>query len=901
MAELTREELIADIKRKLSKAEEDPDYGKKLAASLYSIASGVTAGLTDITAPALATAAGELGEKLGLTEEMPASERYQTAAKSIEELKSEAPHIAGINVPEAAGMVVGAGKILKGAKAAAGMVAPEATELATKYMVSEAGKKLLPRAGAMAAEGAVMQAPFTAVSQAKKVASGESPDLGEAATEIGAGAAIGGALPVIGSGIKKVAKPLATKALSVISRVPKEVVKNIIENPGILKNAKGPEEVIDQITGWAFNVGKMGGEAQKTREKVATALVDIWGRLSSHAGRLKEEARKTLRKENVRLNVDELVAAMAPAQKLFDIAKKPAPFSGSKAAERTLRNTVDYFFELSNRKGQINGEDAHKLMDLLDENINWARRGELKQDSEAVLKEARNAIRRELGVSEKFSSIYEDLQPIAEFLGETRNVLKEKETALKYVDKVARKLRTQDFTAPELALSGMPPEWQTGQNLMDLTQQGQKSLEKYGIEKPAVVTQGELFGKIGRPPEVGYQMDMEPIMNTVSDMAAFEQAQKWTREGGGPERIKEMMKAFSGENILDDASRYHIENLSKISGLDIDTLRLKMKKAGMLDALGRANFTDPQNLVVWTPATLGLTMLGIPFPVAGLISIMSTPAAKETLQFLANSSIQRKVPTIPSIIKSTLSKESKDILLQGLIGTYNAMPGDDEKTEIGDPVFGKQVSDSIKKMDDPIEKARALTDLHKNHEVSNKVVKDMLMGEDQVRSDLVKWVTKGGGLPSSLGEYVSQKMVPNMQEEPQTPSAEEAPSEVPDSLLKALIDQESGGDPNAINPKSGAAGIAQFMKPTAKEMGLQVDGKDERMNPHKAVPAAGKYLQKLYDMFGSWDLALAAYNWGPGNVRKHLASGGKIDTMPRETREYVTNILSNSGMTPEQL
>ena len=105
---------------------------------------------------------------------------------------------------------------------------------------------------------------------------------------------------------------------------------------------------------------------------------------------------------------------------------------------------------------------------------------------------------------------------------------------------------------------------------------------------------------------------------------------------------------------------------------------------------------------------------------------------------------------------------------------------------------------------------------------------------------------------------------------------------------------ESGLDPK-IKSRVGAMGLWQFMPGTGREYGMQVTPDiDDRMDPEKSTEAAAKYLKALYKMFGNWEVALAAYNCGPGNVRKAIRySGGKntfcgiYDHLPKETRSYV--------------
>ena len=110
---------------------------------------------------------------------------------------------------------------------------------------------------------------------------------------------------------------------------------------------------------------------------------------------------------------------------------------------------------------------------------------------------------------------------------------------------------------------------------------------------------------------------------------------------------------------------------------------------------------------------------------------------------------------------------------------------------------------------------------------------------------------------------------------------------------------------SALKPKAksrvGATGLWQFMYPTGKQYNLKVSSYvDERQDPIKATIAACNYLNDLYKIFGDWDLALAAYNSGPGNVTKAIRrSGGHRNYwnirpfLPKETADYVPAFYAN--------
>jgi membrane-bound lytic murein transglycosylase D len=122
--------------------------------------------------------------------------------------------------------------------------------------------------------------------------------------------------------------------------------------------------------------------------------------------------------------------------------------------------------------------------------------------------------------------------------------------------------------------------------------------------------------------------------------------------------------------------------------------------------------------------------------------------------------------------------------------------------------------------------------------------------------------------------------------------------QLPDEL-KYLSIIESGLNPRAIS-RARAVGLWQFMSGTGRYFGLRSDGyTDDRMDPEKSTEAACLYLKQLYSLFGDWQLALAAYNSGPGTVRKAIRRSGYKKSfwevypfLPRETRAYVPQFIA---------
>lgn len=114
---------------------------------------------------------------------------------------------------------------------------------------------------------------------------------------------------------------------------------------------------------------------------------------------------------------------------------------------------------------------------------------------------------------------------------------------------------------------------------------------------------------------------------------------------------------------------------------------------------------------------------------------------------------------------------------------------------------------------------------------------------------------------------------------------------------------ESRFNPLALSPK-GARGVWQLMPATARRYGLQVSGeRDERTDLRLSTRVAARHLADLYEKFGDWPLALAAYNAGAERVDAARAQAGTDDFrrlrpwLPTETREYVPSVLRLSGRT----
>ena len=126
---------------------------------------------------------------------------------------------------------------------------------------------------------------------------------------------------------------------------------------------------------------------------------------------------------------------------------------------------------------------------------------------------------------------------------------------------------------------------------------------------------------------------------------------------------------------------------------------------------------------------------------------------------------------------------------------------------------------------------------------------------------------------------------------------------VPREIVSVVV-VESGGRTTALSPK-GALGLWQLMPDTARRYGLVVtSSRDERLDVDQSTRAAARYLRDLYQQFGSWPLALAAYNAGEQRVQHAIERSGVTDfiqlsslrLLPQETRNYVPAVLSAMQM-----
>lgn len=108
---------------------------------------------------------------------------------------------------------------------------------------------------------------------------------------------------------------------------------------------------------------------------------------------------------------------------------------------------------------------------------------------------------------------------------------------------------------------------------------------------------------------------------------------------------------------------------------------------------------------------------------------------------------------------------------------------------------------------------------------------------------------------------------------------------IPENLFVSLVRHESGFNPRAVS-RAGAMGLTQLMPATARALGVE-----DPFDPVQNLEGGARYLRQQYERFGRWDLALAAYNAGPGAVSRY----GGIPPY-RETQNYVRSVLRGAGV-----
>ncbi len=171
------------------------------------------------------------------------------------------------------------------------------------------------------------------------------------------------------------------------------------------------------------------------------------------------------------------------------------------------------------------------------------------------------------------------------------------------------------------------------------------------------------------------------------------------------------------------------------------------------------------------------------------------------------------------------------------------------------------------------EGARIGADYSSNEIALEAVKRNLTLFSGTIKERFSVWLSRSGKYLELMKEILKEQNVPE------------------EIVFIPLI--ESGFSPYAYSPAR-AAGYWQFIASTAKRYGLQINWwKDERRDPVKSTKAAANYLKDLYEMFGSWNLAMAAYNAGEGKIMKALNKSNSDDYWSLLNTRYIKNETKN--------
>jgi membrane-bound lytic murein transglycosylase D len=177
---------------------------------------------------------------------------------------------------------------------------------------------------------------------------------------------------------------------------------------------------------------------------------------------------------------------------------------------------------------------------------------------------------------------------------------------------------------------------------------------------------------------------------------------------------------------------------------------------------------------------------------------------------------------------------------------------------------------------------RIVEDYSYNELAEEAIKKNITLFTEKIREKFSLWLSRSGRYIELMQGILKEKDIPE------------------EIVFLPLI--ESGFNPYAYSPAR-AAGYWQFIASTAKRYGLEINWwRDERRDPVKSTVAAANYLNDLYDMFGSWNLAMAAYNAGEGKILKALNRSKADDYwsllntryIRNETKDYVPKFIAAS-------
>ena len=235
-------------------------------------------------------------------------------------------------------------------------------------------------------------------------------------------------------------------------------------------------------------------------------------------------------------------------------------------------------------------------------------------------------------------------------------------------------------------------------------------------------------------------------------------------------------------------------------------------------------------------------------------------------------------------VDSYMADPTKGIGLSN--GTINMMPGSENLARLAGQTSLAQ------EMPKALLKSAGSMNLRRNSDNTDTPVSEL--SENPMLQSLIGSMGFGGGTGGSRGGPAPQSAPINQPQASPTRFGIQAPNGVSQHHLDATIQTESGGNPNALSPK-GAGGVMQVMPGTNTSPGFGVAPAINASEGERSRVGA-EYLGKMQERYQNPTLASIAYNWGPGNTDKWLASGGDFNKLPKETRDYVSAVTTRAAV-----
>ncbi len=256
-------------------------------------------------------------------------------------------------------------------------------------------------------------------------------------------------------------------------------------------------------------------------------------------------------------------------------------------------------------------------------------------------------------------------------------------------------------------------------------------------------------------------------------------------------------------------------------------------------------------------------------------------------QYLALQTASLVVPIEEYKLASKAAEPSPPDIISHMIASYETMPESAPQylaLQTTSPVVPIDEYETVPKAAEPSPSVNspAIAPYLENAAASQAVERNISLFSNTIKDRFALYLSRSGKYLDIMKDILRKKDVPE------------------DIVFLSLI--ESGFNPHAYSIAH-AAGPWQFIASTARRYGLEIDWwRDERRDPVKSTEAAADYLKDLYDMFGSWSLAMAAYNAGEGKILKAMRRSKADDYwallgtkhIRRETKEYVPRFIAAS-------